>query len=73
MSDNVVRFPGITKLDLDPDLVLREAIGKLEGVLLLGYTKDGECYFASSYADGGEVMWLVERFKHHFHTVIDEM
>jgi hypothetical protein len=60
---NVILFNGITKLDLDPDMVLENSKGKLEGVILLGYDKDGEEYFASTYADGGEVLWLIERMK----------
>lgn len=61
---NVVKFPGITRLDMDPERVLEAAVGRLEGVVVLGLTKDGEEeYFASSYADGGTVMWLLERCK----------
>jgi hypothetical protein len=57
---NVVRFPGITRFDLDPDLILQEAMGKLEGVVITGYDKHGNTYFASSYSDGGNAMWLLE-------------
>jgi hypothetical protein len=60
---NVILFNGITKLDLDPDMVLENSKGKLEGVILIGYDKDGEEYFASTYADGGDVLWLLERMK----------
>ena len=60
---NVILFNGITKLDLDPDMVLENTKGKLEGVILIGYDKEGEEYFASTYADGGEVLWLIERMK----------
>ena len=59
----VIPFTGITKLDLSPDQVLNSAVGKLEGVVVMGYTEDGEEYFASSYADGGTVLWLAERMK----------
>ena len=59
----VVLFSGITRLDLPPDRILEEAIGKLEGVVILGYEKDGNEYFASSYADGGLVNWLLDRCK----------
>ena len=59
----VIPFGGITKLDLDPDMVLENNKGKLEGVVILGYGKDGDEYFASTYADGGEVLWLLERCK----------
>jgi hypothetical protein len=56
-------FNGITKLDLDPDMVLENTKGKLEGVILIGYDKEGKEYFASTYADGGDVLWLLERMK----------
>jgi hypothetical protein len=60
---NIIPFNGITRLDLDPDRVLENTKGKLEGVILIGYDKQGEEYFASSYADGGDVLWLLERMK----------
>ena len=59
--NNVILFNGITKLDLDPDMVLENTKGKLEGVILIGYDKEGAEYFASTYADGGDVLWLLER------------
>ncbi|MCD6674859.1 MAG: hypothetical protein LT106_18655 [Burkholderiaceae bacterium] len=63
MSAQVIPFTGITRLNIDPDRALEMAVGKLEGVVIIGYTKDGEEYFASSYADGGDVLWLLERCK----------
>ena len=62
-KDNVVYLQTITRLDLPPDRILEQSIGELEGVVIIGYNKDGEEYFASSYADGGEVLWLLERAK----------
>jgi hypothetical protein len=60
----VILFSGITKLDLPPDRILENAIGVgLEGVVILAYDKDGEEYFCSSYADGGVVLWMLERAK----------
>jgi hypothetical protein len=59
----VIPFNGITKLDLDPDLILENSKGALEGVVLLGWDKEGEMYFASTYADGGTVLWLLEQCK----------
>lgn len=59
----VIPFTGITKLDIPTDRVLDAAIGKLEGVVIMGWDKDGKEYFASSYADGGTVIWLAERMK----------
>jgi hypothetical protein len=58
----VVTFTGITKLDLPPDRILEAAVGTLEGVIIIGYTKEGAEYFSSSYADNGRNLWLAERF-----------
>ena len=60
---NVIPLNNITRLDLPPDRVLDGAKGKLEGLVILGYDKEGNEYFASTYADGGDVLWLLERCK----------
>jgi len=52
-----------TKLDLPADRILENTIGKLDKVVIMGYDKDGQEYFASSVADGGEVIWLLEKMK----------
>lgn len=53
----------VTKLDLPVERVLELAKDRLEGCVILGWDKDGELYFASTYADGGEVLWLLEQCK----------
>lgn len=63
MMNSVVDINCITTIDLDPDRVLSAAIGKLEDVVVIGYSKDGEEYFASSVADGADVVWHLERAK----------
>lgn len=60
---DVIQANFITQADLPPDRVLEAALDKLEGVIVIGYTKDGEEYFASSYGDAPEMLWLIERFK----------
>jgi hypothetical protein len=60
---NVIPFTGITTLDLDADQVLENCKGQMEGVVLMGWDKDGELFFASTYADGGNVLWLMEQCK----------
>lgn len=60
MSAEIFIFNGITKLDLPPDRVLEQAIGKLQGVVVIGFDQDGHFYGASSYADGGNAIWLLE-------------
>lgn len=63
-DDNVVSFTGITRLDGDPERILKAAMkAGLEGVVILGYDADGAEYFASSYAGGPDVLWLLERCK----------
>lgn len=59
----IVPIGGITKLDLPADRILEGAKGKLEGVVVIGLNNDGELYCASSYADGGSVLWLLEACK----------
>ena len=59
----IIPFNGITRLDLDPDATLERCRGILEGVVILGWDKDGGEYYVSSYADGGTVLWLLERCK----------
>ena len=60
---NVIDLPVITTLDLPSDKLLEKAIGNVDDVLIIGYDKAGELYFASSRADGGSVLWLMELAK----------
>jgi len=54
----------VTHSDTDTQRVIQSAHDAgLEGVVIMGYDKKGEEYFASSYADGAVVLWLVERLK----------
>lgn len=60
---DVIQFTGITKLDLDADTTLENLKGNLEGFVIAGYDKQGNEFFSSTYADGGTVLWLIERLK----------
>lgn len=62
MAD-IIQLDLFTKADIPPDRVLEAAVGKLDKVVIFGYTKDGEEYFASSTADGPDILWLLERCK----------
>ena len=62
--DNVMPFTGVTRLDRPADMALKEALAKdLDGCFVVGRTKDGNIYFTSSIADGGDVLWLWELVK----------
>lgn len=57
-----VEVPGfVTRLDLPADRVLRAAIGELESVVLIGFTHAGMEWFASTFADGADALWLLQR------------
>lgn len=78
MTAKIIPFNGITKLNLDPDIVLENLKGKLDGFVLLGYEKgaDENCvateFFSSTYADGGTVLWLMERCKRRLMQIAEE-
>jgi len=59
----VINLPCVTSLNLPPNRILQGAWSKLEGVVLIGWDKHGDFYFASSIADGGDVLWLLEKAK----------
>jgi hypothetical protein len=53
--------PGETYADIDPDKVLTSAVGKLSEVVIVGYESDGSFYFASTQANGPDVLWLLKQ------------
>lgn len=64
MTDNVVLFSGVTFLDLDANLLVKSALDEdLETLIMIGCTKAGDFYFKSNKADGGEVLWWLEKAK----------
>lgn len=70
--DNVVILPVVTTLDLQAERVLNHASNAdLEGCIVIGRYKDGGLYFGSSFADGGDVLWLMEIAKRKLMKVTD--
>lgn len=69
---NVTVAPVLTKLDDDADVVLRHALGELDTVAIVGYTKDGAEYFASNVANGPDVLWMLHRSAHNLLTIGDD-
>jgi len=64
MIDTVIPLGNFTSLDLPADRVLDSAKDYVTGgVVVMGWDDGGELYFASSIADGGEVLWLLEKAK----------
>ena len=60
---DVVNLPVKTTLDLLPDTILTQAIGKLSGVMVIGFDKDGEEWVTSSMGSVGDILFLLERAK----------
>lgn len=63
MSARVIPIGCVTRLDLPVDRVLDQAKETMDHVVVMGWDKDGELYFASTFADGGEILWLMEKCK----------
>lgn len=64
MIDNVIPLGNVTRLNIPTDRVLEAAKGHCsDGVVVIGWDDDGTLYFASSIADGGDVLWLMEMCK----------
>lgn len=73
MAD-VVEFTGITTLDVPVDRVLSGAQEHgLGSVVVIGFGTDGDFYFASNKADGGEILWLMELAKAKLIKIAEEM
>lgn len=61
---DVIPLGNITRLDLPTDRVLDAAKSHCSsGVVIMGWDDDDTLYFASSIADGGDVLWLMEKAK----------
>ena len=59
-----IDLPVITRLNIDPQRVMAAALeALLTDVVIIGFLPDGTEYFASSAADGGTVLWHLERAK----------
>ena len=70
---NDITFPGITRIDIPPERVQADAgTVDLDGVVVIGWTKDGKFYAASSYADGADVMFLCEMVKQRLVQMVNE-
>ena len=58
----VVEFPSKKSHKIKADTVMKEAMGELKGVIVIGVDKAGDYYFSTNIGSF-EALWLVERFK----------
>ena len=74
-DNNIIKFPKdfkqqITTDSIPVDKILRGADkANLKETVVIGFDDKGEFYFASSEADGGTVLWLLEKAKQHLLNV----
>lgn len=60
----VTVLPVVTTLDIPTERILNGALAaELQGCFVAGVNADGSLYFASSFADGGDVLWWMEKSK----------
>lgn len=62
-NDNDVGFPGHTWLNIDPNSVLESAVDQVDMVIVIGEDKEGGVYTASSTADKGKILLMLEEAK----------
>lgn len=69
---NVRQLDTVTSLDIPPVSVLADAYNAdLECVVVIGITKDGREYFASSVSDAAEGVYYAMRAVHNLNKVVD--
>ncbi len=62
----VTVLPVLTTLDVPTERILQGALDSdppLKSAVVVGVDADGQLYFASSFADGGSVLWWLEKAK----------
>lgn len=53
----------VTRLDLPADRVIDAIPKDMDDIVVVGFDADGEFYFASNKANGGDILWLIEKAK----------
>lgn len=73
MNDNVIDFPGGTTVDIPAEKILKAAIeADLGDCVVMGWTKDGNEYFAGTTSDLRTVQFLANRLIHQTNMMADE-
>lgn len=59
---NIIILPVVTTLDIPAERILTQAIeADLKEAMVIGTNKGGVFFFAATFGDGGNVLWLLER------------
>jgi len=71
MPGDLVDLPVLTRLDVPVTRVLEGVVeAEVDRVVVIGWDSDGELYFASSFANGPEILWLLELAKKELMEVV---
>lgn len=63
-DEKILQWNGVTRLDYPVRTITADADkADLEEIAVAGFDKEGMFYFSSSKADGGAVLWLLEKAK----------
>ena len=71
MAD-IINFPDKGTIGDIPISEVIENCKQLDMIVVMGYDKDGNEYFASSSGDAQEVYWLLGRFRKFLEEIADE-
>lgn len=65
MALGTCEYEGVSGPALDPDVVLRSAIGVFDRLVVIGYNKEGKIdAYGSLNFSNEEIVFAMERFKH---------
>jgi hypothetical protein len=70
----VVELGNLTTLPIPTEKIISKAATcKFDRIIIIGLTADGEEYFASSEADGGCILWDMERAKFKLMNIAEDL
>lgn len=74
LAPNVALFTKVSPQPYDPNIMLAKAMNAdLTEVVIVGFDGDGDFFFASSKASGGDCAWLLNMGLHKLMTVYEEL
>jgi hypothetical protein len=59
---NIIKFNGLTKADIEPDIILEGAYNNLKVCFVLGVDRNDELYFAGSTSDCAKAVFIAQKF-----------
>ena len=73
MNDNIVNFPGVDDRRKTVTAAIEALFGLFDQVMVVGHLDDGTFVMDGSAMTGPEVLWLIERARHHLMAATDDI